>query len=124
MRLNLLTIVLVTVCLMTAGCRSQPSRTEVTNPTTPADDAKPNSDAVPEVIAIPSQFERIIVLRFKYGTDLLDGLESMVKALARGGGTIMISLRARILHRSLRTAPLFTRRSAGPRTVREPSSGA
>ena len=48
-------------------------------PTTPADDAKPNSDKVPDVYAISGQFDRILVLRFKYQADLLAGLESMVK---------------------------------------------
>lgn len=58
---------------------AQQSRTEVTKPTTPADDSKPNSDQVPEVYAIAGQFDRILVLRFKYQTDLLGGLEAMVK---------------------------------------------
>jgi len=57
----------------------QQTRTEVTKPTTPADDAKPNSDQVPEVYAVSGQFERVLVLRFKYQADLLAGLEKMVK---------------------------------------------
>jgi len=51
----------------------------VTKATTPADDSKPNSDTVPQVYALGGQFERILVLRFKYEADLLAGLESMVK---------------------------------------------
>ena len=51
----------------------------VTKPTTPAGDSKPNSDKVPEVYAISGQFDRVLVLRFKYQTDLLAGLESGVK---------------------------------------------
>ena len=58
---------------------AQQTRTEVTKPTTPVDDAKPNSPAVPDVYAIEGQFDRILVLRFKYQADLLAGLESMVK---------------------------------------------
>jgi predicted DNA-binding protein with PD1-like motif len=46
---------------------------------TPAEDAKPNSDKVPDVIAYSGQFQRVVVLRFKYDTDLLAGLEKMVK---------------------------------------------
>ena len=45
----------------------------------PADDAKPNSDKVPDVYAISGQFERVLVLRFKFDTDLLAGIEKMVK---------------------------------------------
>jgi uncharacterized protein len=62
-----------------AFAAGQQTRTEVTKPTTPADDAKPNSDQVPEVYAISGQFERVLVLRFKYQADLLHGLEKMVK---------------------------------------------
>jgi predicted DNA-binding protein with PD1-like motif len=58
---------------------AQQTRTEVTKPTTPAEDAKPNSPAVPDVYAMEGQFERILVLRFKYQADLLAGLERMVK---------------------------------------------
>ncbi len=58
---------------------AQPAHTEVTNPTTPAEDAKPNSDKVPDAYALTGQFDRILVLRFKYQTDLLAGLERMVK---------------------------------------------
>ena len=58
---------------------AQPTRIEVTNTTTPAEDAKPNSDKVPDAYALTSQFDRVLVLRFKYQTDLLAGLERMVK---------------------------------------------
>lgn len=58
---------------------AQLSRREVVKPTTPHDDSKPNSPEVPDVYAISGQFERVVVLRFKYQTDLLAGLEQMVK---------------------------------------------
>ena len=58
---------------------AQPTRTEVTNVTTAAADSKPNSDAVPDVYALSGQFDRVLVLRFKYQADLLAGLERMVK---------------------------------------------
>jgi predicted DNA-binding protein with PD1-like motif len=57
---------------------AQPTRTEVTNATT-AVDSKPNSDTVPDVYALSGQFDRVLVLRFKYQADLLAGLERMVK---------------------------------------------
>jgi uncharacterized protein len=56
----------------------QQSRNEITKATTPFDDSKPNSDQVPEVYALTGQFERVLVLRFKYDTDLLAGIERMV----------------------------------------------
>jgi predicted DNA-binding protein with PD1-like motif len=55
------------------------TRTEVVKATTPALDAKPLSPAVPDVYAIDARFERVVILRFKHQTDLLDGLTRMVK---------------------------------------------
>jgi len=70
----------VVVLVSVAGVmQAQPTQTVVTKATTPADDSKANSDKVPDVYAISGQFERIIVLRFKYQADLLAGIESMVK---------------------------------------------
>jgi predicted DNA-binding protein with PD1-like motif len=57
---------------------AQESRHEVTN-STGAADAKPNDPKVPDVISIPSQFERVVILRFKYQTELLSALERAVK---------------------------------------------
>jgi predicted DNA-binding protein with PD1-like motif len=57
------------------------TRREIVNAApTPAEDAKPNSDKVPDVYAVRGQFDRVLVLRFKFDTDLLAGLEKMVKA--------------------------------------------
>jgi uncharacterized protein len=58
---------------------AQPVRTELTNAATPAEDARPNRDKVPDVYALTGQFDRVLVLRFKYQTDLLAGLERMAK---------------------------------------------
>lgn len=58
---------------------AQETRREQTNHSAnPVDDTKANSDAVPDVYAITGQFDRIVTLRFKFGTDLLAGLEKMV----------------------------------------------
>jgi predicted DNA-binding protein with PD1-like motif len=57
---------------------AQQTRHEITN--TPSEaDHKPNNPQVPDAYAISSQFERVMIFRFKYQTDLLAGLESMVK---------------------------------------------
>ncbi|MGA2268385.1 MAG: PPC domain-containing DNA-binding protein [Bryobacteraceae bacterium] len=59
---------------------AQETRREITNASpTPAEDARPNSDQVPDVYAVSSQFQRVLILRFKYQTDLLAGLQQMVK---------------------------------------------
>lgn len=58
---------------------AQQTRKEITNATTPAEDNKANSAAVPDVYAISGKFDRVVVLRFKYQADLLAGIEKMVK---------------------------------------------
>jgi predicted DNA-binding protein with PD1-like motif len=44
-----------------------------------AEAARPNSDKVPDGYAITSQFQKVVILRFKYDTDLLAGMEKMMK---------------------------------------------
>lgn len=58
---------------------AQQTRVELPKPTTPADDAKGLSDAVPAGYALEGKFERILVFRFKFDTDLLAGIEALVK---------------------------------------------
>jgi predicted DNA-binding protein with PD1-like motif len=73
-------LILIVTLLAPAGITGgQETRTEITNSATSVTDFKPNSDTVPDVYAISGQFERVLVLRFKHQTDLLSGLESMVK---------------------------------------------
>jgi predicted DNA-binding protein with PD1-like motif len=57
----------------------QQTKNEVTKAVSVAEDSKPNSNDVPDVIALSGQFSRIVVLRFKYDTDLLAALEMKVK---------------------------------------------
>jgi len=57
---------------------AEKTRVEVTRPTTPAEDAKPNSPDVPEATAAVGRFERVFVFRFKHQTDLLRGIEELV----------------------------------------------
>src|SRR5436305_6279743 len=70
--------VLILAGALAAGyTHAQQSRREITK-TSPAD-AKANSATVPEVYAIPGQFQRILVFRFKNQADLLGGIEKMAK---------------------------------------------
>lgn len=58
---------------------AQVTKTEIFKPATPKNDSKPNSPDVPEVYAISGDIKRVVMLRFKFGADLLAGLEKMVK---------------------------------------------
>ena len=68
------------ILALTLPSFAERTRNEVTKATTPEGDAKPNSDMVPEAIAISGQFQRIVILRFKYQTDLLAAFEKQVAA--------------------------------------------
>jgi predicted DNA-binding protein with PD1-like motif len=66
--------------LAAAVLAAQETRRETVNAApTPAEDARPVSAAVPDVYAITGRFDRVVVLRFKFDTDLLAGIEKMVK---------------------------------------------
>lgn len=74
-------LLLGSVCLLATITAAWAERTQVVvvKPTTPRDDARDNSDDVPEAVAAVGRFERVLVLRFKYQADLLAGLERLVR---------------------------------------------
>lgn len=72
-------ILLVLTLLAGGPAWPQQMRVEVTKPTTPELDAKANDPAVPEGIAVSAQFERIAIFRFKYQTDLVAGMERLIR---------------------------------------------
>jgi predicted DNA-binding protein with PD1-like motif len=111
------------IALMALVCTAsgERTRTEVSKPTTPADDAKPNSDKVPDVYALRGQFDRVLVLRFKYRADLLAGLERMVKEQSIRNGVILAgvgSLRGYHVHsvnnRTFPSKNLYTKDPTAP----------
>jgi len=63
---------------VTTITNAQSIKTEIINPPNPSD-SKPNSDEVPSVYAMSTQFDSIFVLRFKYQADLSTDLDSLVK---------------------------------------------
>jgi predicted DNA-binding protein with PD1-like motif len=99
------------LALMTTGLLSaqETRRTNVNPSANPADDAKENSSAVPDVYALTGHFDRIVVLRFKYKADLLAGMEKMVKQEHIQNGVILSgagSVRGYHMHQvSNRTMP-------------------
>ena len=67
---------IIVLAVLAGLATAQETRHEITSSPNPAD-SKPNSVQVPESYAITSQFERVVILRFKYQTDLLAGLQEM-----------------------------------------------
>src|SRR5579872_225638 len=78
-------VILLSVLLGPAS--AQESRHEVTNGA-PGDE-RPNDAKVPDVISIPTNFERVVILRFKYQTELLSALERAVKENKIQNGVIL-----------------------------------
>jgi len=71
---------LITLLALAGVLSAQQTRHEITNAApTAAEDARPNSDKVPDVYAVSGNFDRIVTLRFKFDADLLAGIERMVK---------------------------------------------
>jgi len=68
--------------LLLGACMSltaQETRREMSHATgNPAIDNDNLSDQVPDVYAVTGHIERVVVLRFKFGTDLLAGLQKIV----------------------------------------------
>ena len=99
------------LALMAASllCAQEARRTEVHASPNPVDDSKENSGAVPDVYALTGRFDRVVVVRFKYKSDLLAGLEKMAKEQHIQNGVIlsaMGSVRGYQIHQvSNRTMP-------------------
>ncbi len=68
------------ILVLAVSVLAQESRREGVHPAAnPAQDAKPNSDQVPDAYATSAQVKRVVVLRFKHNADLLAGLQKIVK---------------------------------------------
>lgn len=79
------------------------------------EDLRPNDPKVPDAYALSGKFDRIVVMRMKYKTDLLHGMEAMVKKENIKNGVILSgigSLRGYSVHnvasRDYPTADVFT----------------
>ena len=73
------TLLFFGLLMLLMAATAQQTRYEKTNHTTAEDDAKENSTDVPAAYGIESNIEKVIVARMKYKTDLLAGLEDVVK---------------------------------------------
>src|SRR5450631_2188946 len=112
---------LLLILAVALALAAQESRREIVNP---ADDKKGLSDKVPDVYAIPTQFDRVVVLRFKFDTDILAGLQKMVKEQKISNAIIlsgMGSVRGYQVHQvSNRTLPsrnVFVKNPTGPADI-------
>jgi uncharacterized protein len=113
---------LVLFIAMTSMVFAQETRRTIVNASpNPADDKKANSNKVPDVYSINGHFDRIVVFRFKYKTDLLAGMKKIVKQDHIRNGVILAaigSVRSYQIHQvSNRTFPshdTFEKNPTGP----------
>ncbi len=85
-QMKFVTGVLMTTIVLSA---QETRRTIVNASKNPADDAKENSDSVPDVYALTGHFDRVVVLRFKYKANLLAGIEKIVQQEHIQNGVIL-----------------------------------
>jgi predicted DNA-binding protein with PD1-like motif len=72
---KLLAVSILAALLMAA----QQTRRDEVRSSGAAEDSRSNNPNVPDVYAINGHFDRVVILRFKYQTDLLAGMEKMVE---------------------------------------------
>jgi len=84
------------VLFLAIAASAQLKKTEVVKATTPADDAKGLSAAVPDAVSVSAKFDRVVIVRFKHQADLLAGLAQQVKeqkiknaVILNGAGSVM-----------------------------------
>lgn len=119
-------VILLASCL---ALPAQETRHEISHATgNPAVDSKPNSPDVPDVFAVSGHLDRIVVLRFKYKTDLLAGLQRMIAQQKIKNAVILSafgSVRGYQIHqvsnRDLPSKDLFIKNPTAPADIVEMS---
>jgi predicted DNA-binding protein with PD1-like motif len=99
----------------------QTRREQVNRSPNAADDLKANSEKVPDVYAVTGQFDRVIVLRFKFGADLLAGIERIVKeqqirnaVILSGAGSVRGYQVHQVSNRDLPSKNMFVKDPTSP----------
>ncbi len=107
--------------MITSQVFAQQIRTETVYPASPADDDKLNSETVPYAQSINGQFERIVVARLKHQTDLIAGLDSVVRhekirnaSILFGIGSVRNYHYHVVSNRSFPCKNIFVKDSTGP----------
>jgi predicted DNA-binding protein with PD1-like motif len=118
----------VFVVALLSGCialSAQETRREVQHGTgNPAVDSKPDSPDVPDVFAVSGHFQRIVVLRFKFGTNLLAGMQKMVAqekiknaVILSGFGSVRGYEIHQVMNRDLPDKILITKNPTAPADI-------
>jgi uncharacterized protein len=117
-------LVILLVLTATITWAQETRQTRVNPSPNPADDTKANSNQVPDAFAISGHFDRVVVLRFKYQTDLLAGLQKMVKQENIRNGVILSAIGSvrgyqvhQVSNRTLPSRDTYVKNPTGPADV-------
>jgi predicted DNA-binding protein with PD1-like motif len=116
---------LLVLLVISLSAAAQETRREVVHASAnPADATRPNSDRVPEVYAVNGNLQRIVVLRFKFGADLLAGLQKMIgeqkirnAVILSGFGSVRNYQVHQVGNRDLPPKDVFTKNPSAPADI-------
>jgi predicted DNA-binding protein with PD1-like motif len=119
------TAALLILFAATSLASAQETRREVVHATAnPADAKRPNSASVPDVSVIESHIDRIVILRFKFGTDLLAGLKSTIQkqgirnaVILNGFGSVRNYQVHQVSNRNLPSKDLYVKNPTAPADI-------
>ena len=102
----------------------QTSHTVTHHSANPTDDTRANNPAVPDVQALSSQVHRVVLLRFKYDSDLLAGLQQAVRdqkirnaVILSGMGSVRDYQVHQVGNRDLPPEDIFTQNPTAPADI-------
>ena len=114
-----LTYILV-MSAIAAIAAAQETKTEKTSPAA-VTDSMTNIDAVPDVCTMGGRFERVLILRLKYKTDLLAGIEKGIResgvlngVILAGTGSVMSYHYHVVSNMNFPTKDIFIRNPSAP----------
>lgn len=102
----------------------QTRHTVVHHAANPADDTRPNSTAIPDVQELSSRVQRVVLLRFRYDTDLLAGLQQAIRdqnirnaVILSGMGSVRGYQVHQVGNRDLPPEDVFTKNPTAPADI-------
>jgi len=114
---------LLTAAALTASAQ-QTRHTVAHHAANPADDTRANNPAVPDVQALDAHIQRIVLLRFKYNTDLLAGLQQAIRdrhirnaVILSGMGSVRGYQVHQVNNRDLPPEDIFTKDPTAPADI-------
>ena len=118
-------LILAAMLAFSMCCLAQETRREVMHHSAnPADDTRLNSPSVPDAFALNAHLTRVLVLRFKYNTDLLADINQMVQrekirnaVILSGVGSVRNYQVHQVGNRDIPPKDIFVKNSMAPADI-------